>query len=388
MKKYDVIIIGAGASGLLCAIECAKRGRRTAVLDLGAKSGRKVRIAGGGRCNFTNLELNASHYISGNTHFVKSALARFTPYDILGLLAENGLGYEEKAEGQLFCEQGGAAVAGVLERLVGEAGATLHMQTEVQDARQEGDGFVVETDKGAFGCASLVVATGGRSWPGVGATGTGYELATRFGLKVVPPQPALAPLVIPKWEHSDISGVALTARVSCKAASFTDGILFTHKGLSGPAILQISSYWKKGEALHLDLLPGQDMEALLDAARVESGKVQLKNFMAGHLPSRLAESLFPRDGKRTLAELDRKTMQSAAGRVHGWTVTPSRTEGWDKAEVTAGGVDTQALSSKTMEAKNVPGLYFIGEVQDVTGWLGGYNLQWAWSSGYAAGQYA
>ncbi|WP_462327903.1 BaiN/RdsA family NAD(P)/FAD-dependent oxidoreductase [Desulfobaculum sp.] len=386
MQDVDALIVGAGASGLMCAIRAGRRGRRVAVLDKGGKTARKVRIAGGGRCNFTNLDCEARHYLGENPHFCKSALARFSPYDILSLLAENGLGYEEKAEGQLFCEQGGAAVAGVLERLAGEAGASVRLGMDVQTVEREGDGFVVRTDQGDMRAPAVVVATGGRSWPGVGATTFGYEVAKHFGLRVVPPRPALTPLVVPNWRYSDLSGVALPARVTCGDASFADDVLFTHKGLSGPAILQISSYWRKGEALSIDLLPGQSIVDTVEQARHERGKTLLRNVLGAHFPERLARRVAGADGDTQVADLRRKAMDRLAEAVHAWTVQPSRAEGWDKAEVTAGGVDTAALSSKTMAARSVPGLYFTGEVVDVTGWLGGYNLHWAWASGFAAGE--
>ncbi|NJB66536.1 hypothetical protein GGQ74_000176 [Desulfobaculum xiamenense] len=389
MDTFDVIVIGAGASGLMCAIGAAGRGRRTAVLDLGRRSARKVRIAGGGRCNFTNLDCEAEHYLSENPHFCKSALSRFTPWDIVSLLAENGLSYEEKAPGQLFCAQGGGAVAGCLERMAGEAGASLYMGREVRGVEMDAGRFVVRTGGETFSSASLVVATGGRSWPGVGATSTGYEIATRFGVRVVPPRPALAPLVVPQWSFSDLAGVSFSARVSCGRIAFTDDVLITHKGLSGPAVLQISSHWRKGEELTIDLLSGGDVEALLDEERAtRGGRALLRNVLSRHVPGRLAEMLIGAHGGKPVAELNREALRDVARRIGAWTVMPSRTEGWEKAEVTAGGVDTAALSSKTMGARGVPGLFFTGEVQDVTGRLGGYNLQWAWSSGFAAGEFA
>ncbi|BBD07407.1 NAD(P)/FAD-dependent oxidoreductase [Desulfovibrio ferrophilus] len=386
MKRCDVIVLGAGAAGLFFAGHAAGRGRSVIVLDPGPKPARKVRISGGGRCNFTNLDMDAEHFGSGNPHFVKSALARFTPWDMVGFLGEYGLSYEEKAEGQLFCAEGAGAVARALEGFAKGTGASIRLGESALGVLKDEDGFAVETEQGRYRAKSLVVATGGPSWPGVGASWFGFELARQFGLRVEPPRPALVPLICGNWKHVDLAGLALPVRVSCGAAVVADDLLFTHRGLSGPAILRISSHWKKGESLIIDLLPGQHVAALIDDTRRESGKTLTRNLLGKHLPSRLAQRVSGHVGFLPVGELDRETMDTLTARIHGWEVLPTRSEGWEKAEAAAGGVDTRAFSSKTMEARDVPDLYFIGEVLDVTGELGGYNLHWAWASAHAAAQ--
>lgn len=386
MKLWDVIVIGAGAAGLFFAGHAAGRGRSVLLLDPGAKPARKVRVSGGGRCNFTNLDMDAGHFVSGNPHFVKSALARFTPWDMVCFLGRHGLTFEEKAQGQLFCAEGAGAVARALERFAIDAGASLRLGEAAVAVQREEGAFAVRTEQSRYKGNSLVVATGGPSWPDVGATWFGFELARQFDLRVEPPRPALVPLVCGQWSYADLAGLSLPVRVTCRETVISDDLLFTHKGLSGPAILRISMHWNKGESLLIDLLPGQQMSALIDEARRESGKLLVRKLLARHFPSRLAERLGGQAGGLTMAELDREAMDSLASRVHQWLVLPTRTEGWEKAEAAAGGVDTRAFSSKTMEAGNLPGLYFIGEVLDVTGELGGYNLHWAWASAHAAAQ--
>ncbi|MBU1000994.1 MAG: NAD(P)/FAD-dependent oxidoreductase [Proteobacteria bacterium] len=386
MNTWDVIVIGAGAAGLFFAGHAAGRGRSVLVLDPGAKPARKVRISGGGRCNFTNLDMDAGRFVCGNPHFVKSALACFTPWDMVEFLGTHGLTYEEKALGQLFCAEGAGAVARALERFATGAGANLRLGEAAVEVQREEGAFGVTTGQGRYRANSLVVATGGPSWPGVGATWFGYDVARQFDLRVEPPRPALVPLVCGQWSYVDLAGLSLPVRVSCAETVIADDLLFTHKGLSGPAILRISMHWKKGEFLVLDLLPGLNMAALIDAARQETGKTLVRKLLARHFPSRLAERLGGQAGGLAVAELDREAMDSLVSRVHQWQVMPTRSEGWERAEVAAGGVDTRAFSSKTMEANGLPGLYFIGEVLDVTGELGGYNLHWAWASAHAAAQ--
>jgi len=385
-KQWDAIVIGAGASGLFFAGHAAGRGKSVLVLDPGPKPARKVRISGGGRCNFTNLEMDADRFASGNPHFAKSALARFTPWDMVGFLGERGLSYEEKAAGQLFCSEGAGAVARVLEDFAVGAGATLRLGEPALSAIAEGKGFAVDTDSGHELARALIVATGGPSWPGVGATWFGFELARQFGLRVEPPRPALVPLVCGHWAHGDLAGLSLPVRISCEGGVVADDLLFTHKGLSGPAILRISTHWKKGSALAVDLMPGRHVAVLVDEARQTSGKTLIRNLLAGHLPARLAQRVAGHVGFLPVGDVDGETLAALAGRIHAWEVLPTRSEGWEKAEVAAGGVDVNGLSSKTMEAREVPGLYFVGEVMDVTGELGGYNLHWAWASAFAAAQ--
>lgn len=385
MKTYSVLIVGAGASGLFCALTAARQGHDVCVLDPGHKLARKVRIAGGGRCNFTNTDCEARHYLSENPHFCKSALAQFSPWDTLSFFAEEGLTAEEKAEGQMFCEQGGGAVAEMLERCAVEAGARLVSNCAVEDIQAREDGFTVYTDGQSYGARQLVIASGGRSWPALQSSGFAYEMAHKFGLRVVPPRPSLVPLMVPQWPYAELSGLSCRAEVRCGDVRFSDDLLLTHRGLSGPAILQVSSFWNKSMELELNILPQIDFEQEVKAARQEKrAKIHVKNMLGKYLPQRFAQAIAGPLADKTLGDLRREEMQTLSQAVHHWTVKASKTEGWTKAEVTGGGVDTQCLSSKTMQVRSVPGLYFIGECVDVTGWLGGYNLQWAWSSGYAA----
>ena len=385
----NVIIIGAGASGLYCAIECARRGRSVLVLDHGPRTGSKVRISGGGRCNFTNLHISPANYRSRNPHFCKSALARFTPRDILTLVEKHHIAYYEKEAGQLFCVKSSREFVAMLEQECSRAGVEVRLSCAVSDIAREG-GFVVTTKQGVFRSDSLVVATGGLSYGNLGATGFGHDIARQFGLKVVQPAPALVPFLFPGKAQAifkELAGVSLDAAVSCGGKRRAGGILFTHRGLSGPAALQASLYWTAGEPLLIDLLPDRDILAILMARR--RSRMELRTLLAQHLPKRLAEVWcdLMADAKPLDQTSDRELKAIAEG-LHAWKVLPKGTEGYDTAEVTAGGVDTDELSSKTMGAKKVPGLYFIGEVMDVTGELGGYNLHWAWASGSAAGQAA
>ncbi|RJQ23289.1 MAG: NAD(P)/FAD-dependent oxidoreductase [Nitrospiraceae bacterium] len=387
MRK-DVVIIGAGAAGLMCAIEAGKRGRKVAVLDHAGKTGRKVRVSGGGNCNFTNMNTGPEHYISLNPHFCKSALGRFTPDDFVSLLNRHGIGHHEKEDGQLFCNEGAGAVIGMLVKECREAGVDIHLNCRISDIDKK-KSFKVMTGSGSFLSESLVVATGGLSYPKLGATGFGHKIAEKFGLGVTALKPALVPLTFSGNELSlfnSLSGVSVKAGVGCNNREFCGNILFTHKGLSGPAILQVSSYWNSGDVILIDLLPGIDIRKIF--IEKHQSRMEIKNFLAMYLPKRFIQEwceVYIRS--KPLYLYTDADLREISGRLKDWRIKPTGTEGYNMAEVTLGGVDTNGLSSKTMEAGNVRGLYFIGEVIDVTGQLGGYNLQWAWSSGHAAGQF-
>ncbi|NTW65365.1 MAG: NAD(P)/FAD-dependent oxidoreductase [Nitrospirae bacterium] len=387
--RKNVIIIGAGAAGQFCAIECARRGRSVLVLDHGPRTGAKIRISGGGRCNFTNRHVSPANYHSRNPHFCKSALARFTPRDILSLVEKHHIAYYEKDAGQIFCARSSRDIVAMLEQECARAGVEMRLSCPLSDVARE-EGFFVTTKQGVFRSDALVIATGGPSYPALGASGFGLDVARQFGLTVVPPRPALVPFVFSARDQKvfhELAGISLDAAVSCDVKCFRGSILFTHRGLSGPAALQASLYWTPGEPLVIDLLPGTDVLEVLAAKR--RSRMELRNLLAGHLPKRFAEAWC--DQMVTSKPLDQtsdRELKETALRLHAWKVLPKGTEGYATAEVTAGGVDTDELSSKTMEVKRVPGLYFIGEVVDVTGELGGYNLHWAWASGFAAGQFA
>ena len=382
----DVIILGAGAAGLMCAIEAGKRGRSVVVLERNHRIGEKIRISGGGRCNFTNRVTEHDHYISENPHFCKSALARLTPDDVIERVEKHGIGYHEKTLGQLFCDRSSRQIIDMLQDECRDAGVTIVVNCHVRQVRK-GDRFVVETDTGEMESASLVIATGGLSIPKMGATDFGYRLARQFGLNVTQTKPGLVPVTATRQDvsfFSELSGVSLDAITSCNGQSFREHILLTHRGLSGPAILQISSYWKPGDTIVIDVSPEVDLRSLL-TERLAGADVS--TILSGIIPRRLAKKLCERNGwMKALPEYSTGELLSMAAQLHGWEVRPAGTEGYAKAEVTCGGVDTRDLSSKTMEAREVPGLFVIGEVMDVTGHLGGYNFQWAWSSGFAAGQ--
>ena len=389
--RWDVVVLGAGAAGLFCAAACARRGRATLVLDHAARSAAKVRVSGGGRCNFTNLGASADHYLSANPRFASSALARFPPRRILELLERRGVPYVEREAGQLFCARGAGDLAALLEAGCREAGATLRLGCAVAEVVAARDGgFTLRAGGGELRTASLVVATGGLSYPALGASGLGHDLARQFGLAVVPPRPALVPFLLAEAERAHfrgLAGVALEAEVSCGGKAFRGGVLFTHRGLSGPAVLQASLSWSPGAPVAVDLLPGVDLPAAL-RERGRGGAL-VRTALAGLLPKRLAEAWCERQGVAgPVNRLPERALRELATGLHAWTFVPRGTEGYATAEVTAGGVDTAELSSKTMEARRVPGLYFVGEVMDVTGELGGYNLHWAWASAHAAGQYA
>ncbi|HAM50683.1 MAG TPA: aminoacetone oxidase family FAD-binding enzyme [Nitrospiraceae bacterium] len=387
--KRDVVIIGAGASGLLCAIESAKRGRSVSVLDHAERVGNKIRISGGGRCNFTNIHVSYEEYASQNLHFCKSALARFTSHDFITLLEQHRIKYVEKENGQLFCNKNSLEIVHMLEKECSVLDVQIRLRCRVSDIRKTGP-FIIATDQGTYQSESLVIATGGLSFPELGATGFGHRLAKHFGLKITPLKPALVPLLWSPQDlklFSELSGISIDSTVSCNGKRFRGNMLFTHPGLSGPAILQCSLYWKRGETLVIDLLPERDAYELF--VKAKDSKMEMHNRLSEFLPRRFLQKWFAAYCQsKPIRQYTVKELKDIAYRLHHWEITPKGTEGYRKAEVTLGGVDTDELSSKTLEAKKLPGLYFVGEVIDVTGQLGGYNLQWAWSSGYTAGQYA
>ncbi len=390
----DAIVIGGGAAGLMCALTAGKRGRRVRVIEHANRCGKKILMSGGGRCNFTNLGTTPENFLSANPHYCKSALARYTPADFLALVRAHRIGWHEKELGQLFCDVSSKDIVQMLLTECSDAGVRIDTQCSVQSVEQRDGGFVLQTTQGRLAAPNLVVASGGLSIPRMGATGYGYQLARQFGHAVLPTRAGLVPLTLsgrPLEELEGLAGVALPVRVSWQAQSFQHDLLITHRGVSGPAILQISSYWQPGQALWLDLLPGADVAELLHQARRQRPAVELRTLLGEWLPRRYAQRLFePIMDSRQLDSRPLKQYTEAALRVIGerlqhWSLVASGTEGYRTAEVTLGGVDTRELSSSTMASRNVPGLYFIGEVVDVTGWLGGYNFQWAWASGHAAG---
>lgn len=383
--NYDVLIIGAGAAGLMCAIEAGKRGRKVLVLEHADKPGKKILISGGGRCNFTNLNVSAENFVSNNPHFCKSALARYTPHDFIALLEKHGIKYHEKKLGQLFCNGSAKEILDMLLNECSSASAEIILNCAVTDIKNE-NGFTVNTSTGIYTCQSLIIATGGISIPQMGATDLGYKIASQFGIKVTKTVPGLVPFILIDEPFSELSGLSIDAIVSCNNTSFRENILFTHKGLSGPAILQISNYWNKGNEIMIDLLPGIDVSQLISEHSIN--KTELVNVLAKFFPKRFAEKWCEINFlTKPINRLNEKEIDKISTLIHNWIVVPKDTEGFGKAEVTKGGVDTGELSGKTMESKKIQGLYFIGEVVDVTGWLGGFNFQWAWSSGFAAGQY-
>ena len=382
--KFDALILGAGAAGLLCAAEAGKRGRRVAVLELADRIGKKILISGGGRCNFTNIHCRPENFISANEHFAKSALARYTPSDFIALVEKHRIPYHEKTLGQLFCDRSAQDITNMLEVECRNAGVQIFLNYNTQVVRHTTE-FFVRTDCAEFRAPVLVVATGGLSIPKIGATALGYDLARQFGLKIVKTRPALVPLVLAKKEQSlycDLAGVSAGVAVSADHQTFREQMLFTHRGLSGPAILQVSSYWEKGEPLHIDLAPDRDVTSSIRAAKTRNQAAARAAFL-GVLPKRLAERWLELHEPQSWTNQDLEKFERD---LHKWTLIPANTEGYEKAEVTAGGVDTDELSSKTMESRKVRGLFFIGEVVDVTGHLGGFNFQWAWASGAAAGR--
>ena len=390
-EEFDVLIVGAGAAGMMCAIEAGKRGRRVLVADHAAAPGEKIRISGGGRCNFTNLGTGPANFLSENPRFATSALRRYSQHDFIALVNRHGIAWHEKTLGQLFCDDSAKQIIRMLTGEMRQAGVTMRLNTGVEAVKREGDGFLCRlSDGGTVRAASLVAATGGKSIPKMGATGWAYDLAAQFGVRVVPTRPALAPLTFEPGlleQLKPLAGISVEAVVAHGRTRFSEGLLFTHRGLSGPSILQISSYWREGEAITVDMAPGEAVFERLKAAKEENGKQMVHTALGHIIPRRLAESVCEREGVRgKLAEVGDKTLRRLDAAVNGWTVKPVGSEGYRTAEVTLGGVATAQLDQQTMAAKAVPGLYVIGEAADVTGWLGGYNFQWAWSSGWAAGQ--
>jgi predicted Rossmann fold flavoprotein len=377
---------------MMCAIEAGRRGRRVLLIDHAKAAGEKIRISGGGRCNFTNLGIAPERFLSRNPRFALSALKRFTQWDFIARVDAAGIAWHEKTLGQLFCDGSATGIIAMLRRDMERAGVTLWLGCTPGAVRREGAGFVVETSRGLVRATSVVVATGGKSIPKMGASGFGYRLAEEFGLRLTETRPGLVPLTFAEQElerFKPLAGVAVEGRVAAGRMGFDEAVLFTHRGLSGPAVLQASSYWHEGEPIEVDLARGADAEASLRAARASEGRIAPRTALARLLPERLARFVEAEAGlSGVMADQSNAMIARTAGLVHGWTLRPVGTEGYRTAEVTLGGVETDDLDARTLQAKGVPGLFFIGEVVDVTGWLGGYNFQWAWSSGWAAGQVA
>lgn len=387
----DVIILGAGAAGLMCAGVAGQRGRSVLLLEQSRHPAEKIRISGGGRCNFTNLHTSPANYLSDNPRFCTSALSGYTPRDFIALVESYGIAWHEKTRGQLFCDGSSRQIIDMLLEECRKARAQLHAGVRISAVSRGESGYAVVTDQGEFRCRSLVVATGGPSIPKMGSSGFGYKIAEQFGLKIVPPRAALVPLTFDAAllaQFGDLSGVSVEAVVNCGKARFDEALLFTHRGLSGPAILQISSYWREGQDIVIDMAPGVDVLAGLKRLRGDHPRQEMATALASFLPKRLARTIADvTGGPERIADFSDALLAKVTAAVKQWRVRPNGTEGYRTAEVTLGGVDTSELSSKTFEARSVPGLYFIGEVVDVTGHLGGFNFQWAWSSGYAAGRH-
>ncbi len=399
MLRFDAVVIGAGAAGLFCAAQAGQRGLRVLLLDHAAKVAEKIRISGGGRCNFTNREASPAQFLSDNPHFCRSALARYTAADFIALVRRHGIAFHEKHKGQLFCDDSAEQIIAMLLRECEAGGVERWQPCRVADVRRDGDDWVVATARGEVAAPSLVVATGGLPVPKIGASDFGLRLAERFGHRVVEPRPALVPLTFDAQAWAPfvpMAGIALPVSISTETPArrgtvrteFLEDLLFTHRGLSGPAVLQISSFWRPGQAIHVDLAPGRDLAELLAAAKARSRR-QLGNELAAWLPQRLADAWLALHGPSAslpMPQVPDAALRRLAEGLAGWTLAPTGTEGWRKAEVMAGGVDTRDLNSQTMASRHQPGLYFIGEVVDVTGWLGGYNFQWAWSSAHACAE--
>lgn len=399
-NRFDVIIIGAGAAGMMCGWQAAQRGRSVCIIEHTRKVGEKIRISGGGRCNFTNLYCSPDNFLSQNLHFCKSALSRFDQHDFIAMVAAHDIAYHEKkydektgnenARGQLFCYESATDIIDMLRSGVENFEGVFRLGTKVQNVRRDDDGFALATDQGGFTCESLVIASGGLSIPKIGASNFGYELAKQFGLDIIPPRAALVPLTFDNAllaQTKTLSGVSVDAHVSCGDGDFREGMLFTHRGLSGPSILQISSYWHEGRDVTVNLAPDTDVIEFLDIARRDRPKQQLRTVLSDILPVRIVAMLIDVIGfDDQVANLSNKKIQIVSDVINEWHVKPNGSEGYRTAEVTLGGINTHDVSSKTFEVNNVSGLYFIGEVLDVTGHLGGHNFQWAWSSGWCAGQ--
>jgi len=383
-RRFDAIVIGGGPAGLFCAIEAGKRGKRVAVLERNGQVGRKIIVSGGGRCNFTNLHVRSENFISQNPHFAKSALARFTPQDFVQLVRKHKIAFYEKKLGQLFCRESSRSIVDMLLAEAKTANVKIFTSTEIKSVEHDGH-FIVRTGTTNFAADNLVVASGGLSFPKVGATGLGYEIARQFGHRSVETRPSLVAMRLKGKAFPGLSGVSADAEVRCEGVAFRESVLFTHRGLSGPAILQISNYWSMDKPVEIDLLPERDVLELLDENH--DSRMQVGNILSEHLSKRIVEAFLPPGTRKKLvADLDANARAGIAKTLKNWEVYFDATEGWDRAEVTLGGVSTKEVSSQTMGSKLHPGLYFIGEVLDVTGWLGGYNFQWAWASGAAAGR--
>lgn len=394
IKKVDVVVVGAGAAGLMCAAVAGQRGKKVVLIDHASVLAEKIRISGGGRCNFTNLHTGPQNFISNNPHFCKSALARYTPQDFLGLMKRYGIAYHEKHKGQLFCDRSAEQIIQMLKTECESGGVEINMPCKVQCVSQNSSQFQLVTDQGELHTDSVVIATGGLSIPKIGATDFAYRIAKQFDIPVVPPTPALVPLTFDaaSWQaFVPLAGIALEVDIETgtkkQRTHFREDLLFTHRGLSGPAVLQISSYWQEGAEIQINLMPEVDLAERLIHEKSTSRK-NLGNVLAQYLPTRLAENWLQVavcQAEQRIADMPDKTLRALGDSINQWKITPNGSEGYKKAEVTRGGIDTRALSQQTMMANNVPGLYFIGEAMDVTGWLGGYNFQWAWASGVAAG---
>ena len=387
--NFDIIIIGAGAAGMMCAAQAGYRGKNVLIIDHADKPGEKIRISGGGRCNFTNQHSGPKNFLSDNPHFCKSALSRYTPHDFIELVDRYNIAWHEKTKGQLFCDGKSQQIIDMLLNEMDQAGAQLWLGTEILDIRQNETGFTVTTSRQSINSSKLVMACGGPSIPKMGASSYGYKIASQFGLNVITPTPALVPLTFTdhlKEPLKALSGVSVDATVSHDKTEFNEALLFTHRGLSGPAILQISSYWTAGEAITINMAPQTQIIDALKSARRDSPKQSPQGFLSQYLPSRLASMIASAQKHERLADMNDAALHNLALMINAWRVKPAGSEGFRTAEVTKGGVDTDELSSKTMESKKIKGLYFIGEVVDVTGHLGGHNFQWAWASAVACGQ--
>jgi len=389
-RKFDVVVLGAGAAGMMCAIRAGRRGRSVLVLDHAKAPGEKIRISGGGRCNFTNIHASAKNFLSANPHFAKSALARYTPRDFLDMVEAHGIAWHEKTLGQLFCDESAKDIIHMLLSEMKAANVVLELQQQITSIEKRFDGFRIATSGGPVEAQSLVVATGGKSIPKMGATGFAYDIAKQFGLKIVETRPALVPLTLDPnllEKLSVLSGIGVPAEVRHGKTVFREALLFTHRGLSGPAILQISSYWREGDDITLTIEPDLEIAVRLKSARKTNGRQAAQTLLAEILPRRLVQFFVESRGIAAhLADLSDKAIEGLASSIQNWTIRPAGSEGYRTAEATLGGIDTSGLDSKTMQAKAVPGLYFIGECVDVTGWLGGYNFQWAWASGHVCGE--
>lgn len=389
VRKFDAVVLGAGAAGMMCAIRAGNRGKSVLVLDHAKAPGEKIRISGGGRCNFTNINASPANYLSENRHFAKSALARYTPRDFLDLVERYRIAWHEKTLGQLFCDNSAKDIIAMLLAEMRAANVQMELQQEVSTVEKTGEGFRLTTAGGVIEAASLVIATGGKSIPKMGATGFAYRIAEQFGLNVLETRPGLVPLTLdPQWLErlAPLSGVSVPAEIRHGKTGFREALLFTHRGLSGPAILQVSSYWREGDDIQLKIEPDRDILAALKSARKQNGRQAAQTVLGEIIPKRLAQFFIEKAGiTAPLADLSDKALEAIASTIQNWNLRPAGSEGYRTAEVTLGGIDTRDLDSRTMAAKRMPGLYFIGECVDVTGWLGGYNFQWAWASGHVCG---